>query len=353
LCNFLSTSKIATMSKKVKDLKKYQKALLLALVILLVVIFENLLLMIRYNRINKYSTETIGVSYSQVQAERYEGDWREGYIAMLDELGFKNIRLAAYWNRIEPRQGEYEFAELDWMISEASKRDAKITLVVGQKNIRYPECFYPDWVDTSDTSAASKYAIDMVKQVVEHYKNNPNLAGWQLENEFLLKSFGSCPGNLLTNLQLSRELDALKSVDSTRPVTLTQSDQFGFPLKGPFGDWFGFSMYRWHWNKQQGYWKYPQNGTYFWWKASVISALLGQNIKIHELQAEAWGPVGNETLSYEESTKSMSPKQFYENIQYARDTKIKNFDLWGAEWWWHMKQSGRPEMWDAVKGLKK
>lgn len=341
------------MNKKYKTLtqNKLLKTIFIMLIVLAIIIFENLLIMLRYNRINKYQPETIGVSFSHVQAERFGSDWRANYTALLEELNFKNIRIPAYWDRIESTKGQYDFAELDWMVSEAGKRGAKIIMIVGQKNIRYPECYYPGWVDTNNTSATSDQATDMIKAVVEHYKNNPTVVEWQLENEFLLKSFGKCPSALLTNKQLQKELAALKSVDSTRPVILTQSDQFGFPLIGPFAEKFGFSMYRWSWNGNLGYYRYPQNGAYFWWKAGIISLLFNQQIKIHELQAEAWGPRGNEYLSYEDTTKSMSPQQFQDNIKYARDTKIKNFDLWGSEWWWHLKQTGHPEMWDAVKKL--
>lgn len=331
--------------------KKATKFAIVVFIIVLILAFESLMVMLRYNRINRLQPEVIGVSFSQIQAERYGSDWRANYIALLDELNFKNIRIPAYWNRIEPAKGQYDFTELDWMVSEAGKRDAKIIMIVGQKNIRYPECYYPGWVDTNNTTATSDQATDMIRVVVERYKNNPTVTEWQLENEFLLKSFGNCPSALLTNAQLQKELLALKSVDSTRPVILTQSDQFGFPLIGPFAEKFGFSMYRWSWNKNTGYYRYPQNGTYFWWKAGIISLLFDQQIKIHELQAEAWGPRGNEYLSYEDTLKSMNPQQFRDNINYARETKIKNFDLWGSEWWWHLKQTGHPEMWEEVRNL--
>ncbi len=331
--------------------RKIKKIAIIALLVLGVLVFENMLIMIRYDRINKLKPETIGVSFSQIQAERYGSDWKANYTALLDELGFKNIRIPAYWNRIEKSPGEYDFTELDWMVNEASKRNASIILLIGQKNMRYPECFYPTWLDITNTNDALARAEQMVKNVASHYKDNPTVKSWQLENEFLLKSFGKCPSQLLTNGQLAKELTALKSVDTSRPIILTQSDQFGFPVLGPFGDTFGFSMYRWTWGKNQGYWKYPQNGTYFWWKASIISLVFNQNIKVHELQAEAWGPRGNEYLTYQEAAKTMNPAQFRDNIQYARDTKIKEIDLWGSEWWWHLKQQGHNEMWEEVKSL--
>ncbi len=339
------------MINKFKKLKTYKKVSIILLLFFVLIIFETFLLMLRFNRINKLRPEIIGVSFSQVQAERYGSDWRQNYLGVLDDLGFKKLRIAAYWDRVEKDKGNFDFSEIDWMLSEAEKRNAKVTLVVGQKNIRYPECFYPQWVNTKDTNATSDQAVNYVQKVIERYKNNPTIKNWQLENEFILKAFGECPKNMLTGKQLKKELEALKSIDNSRPVLISQSDQYGFPVQGPFGDIFGFSMYKWSWKKEIGYYKYPQNGIYFWWKAGIISAFKNQDIKIHELQAEAWGPKGNEYLEYNEAMRSMNPKQFDENIAYARQTRIREFDLWGAEWWWHLKQQGNYEMWNKAKDL--
>ena len=346
-----SIGRIQDMQKNIANLSKRKKIALLLLVVFILVVFESLLLMLRFNRINKYKPEIIGVSFSQIQAERYGSDWRANYIAILDDLNFKQLRIPAYWNRIEVSKGNYDFTELDWMVNEAGKRNANVTILVGQKSIRYPECFYPEWVDKTNTSKTSQDAVDMIKAVVQRYKNNKTVTAWQLENEFVLKSFGECPANMLNGKQLKKELEALREIDSSRPVLISQSDQYGFPVQGPLADTIGFSMYKWSWKKEIGYYKYPQDGTFFWWKAGILSALRDQNLKIHELQAEAWGPVGNENLDYSESMRSMNPRQFEENINYARQTKIREFDLWGAEWWWHLKQQGKNEMWYAVKKI--
>lgn len=324
---------------------------LVVLLVLMVIIFESLLLMIRFERLQKNKNYSWGVSFSQEQAERYGSNWRDNYLAILDDLNFKRIRISAYWDRIEPEQGRYDFSEVEWMLDEANKRGARATLVIGQKNLRYPECYYPAWVDTSNTLRTSAQTVDMIKATAKKFKNHPALENWQLENEFLLKSFGKCPSNLLTNAQLRKELDALRSVDSSRRIILTQSDQFGFPLLGPFADVFGFSMYRWSWDKSVGYWRYPQNGKYFWWKAGLISAAYNQQIKVHELQAEPWGPLGNEYISFSEGSRTMDPNKLLDNVNYAKETRIKEIDLWGAEWWWHQKQNGDSGVWDSVKNI--
>jgi hypothetical protein len=319
------------------------------LVIFLILIFENYLLMVRYERVQKNKQVIWGASFSQVQAERYGSDWRKNYLALLDDLNFKKIRISAYWDRIEPSEGKYDFSEVEWMLDEADKRGTKVTLVIGQKNLRYPECYYPEWVNLGDSQKTSDQAIAMIQNVAEHFKSYPALEKWQLENEFLLKSFGKCEGSLLTNEQLKKELTALQSVDNTRKIVLTQSDQFGFPVKGPFADEFGVSMYRWSWDKRIGYWRYPQNGKYFWWKASLINAIHGQDVIVHELQAEPWGPLGNENISASEASRTMDSQKLLDNIEYGKETRMKEIYLWGSEWWWHTKQLGQNDIWETVK----
>lgn len=326
----------------------------LAVKVILIIILSffavSVILMIRFWWIEHNKKEVLGVSFSQVQAERFGSDWHANYTAIMDELGFRHIRVAAYWDRIEPQPGVYDFSQTDFMVAEAKKRGAKLTMVVGQKSLRVPECYYPNWLDKNNTAEVSENANKMLAAVVEHYKNEPTIEAWQVENEFLLKSFGDCPAQNLTNDALKKELATVRSVDSTRPIVLTQSNQSGFPVFGPLADVFGFSMYRWVWGPL-GYYRYPQSGIFNWWKAALISAYTGNEMKVHELQAEAWDYTGNENLDFARSQATMNPVQLIENIDYARQTQIKRIDLWGSEWWYALKQQGHPEMWEAVRQL--
>jgi len=306
--------------------------------------------MARFWFVQQSQKEVIGVSFSQVQAERFGSDWRANYTALLDDLGFRNLRVAMYWDRLEPQPGQYDFSETDYMVEQAKVRGAKLTMVVGQRTIRVPECYYPAWLDKYDSVAVGSAESAMLKAVVDRYKNEPTVEAWQVENEFLLKSFGECPKQNLTRESLERAVDTVKSSDSTRPIILTQSNQTGFPVFGPFADIFGFSMYRWVWSPY-GYYMYPQTGIYNWWKAAIINAYSGQQIKVHELQAEPWDNIGNENLDYTRSFQTMNPAQLFSNIEYARQTQIKRIDLWGSEWWYAMLQKGHPEMWNTIRAL--
>lgn len=320
------------------------------LLALLVFIGISFILMMRFWLIERTQKETLGVSFSQVQAERFGSNWQDNYTALMDELGFEHIRVAAYWGRIEPQPDTYDFSQTDFMVAEAKKRGAKLTMVIGQKSLRVPECYYPNWIDRNDSAVVAERSNKMLEAVVKHYKDEPTIEAWQLENEFLLKSFGDCPTQNLTNDALKKELQTVKTIDNTRPIILTQSNQTGFPVIGPFGNVFGFSMYRWVWSSY-GYYHYPQSGIFNWWKAALINFYTGQEIKVHELQAEAWDNVGNENLDFARSEQTMNPRQLQENIDYARQTQIKRIDLWGAEWWYALKAQGHPAMWQSVAQL--
>jgi hypothetical protein len=83
----------------------------------------------------------------------------------------------------------------------------------------------------------------------------------------------------------------------------------------------------------------------------MISWYANQKTKVHELQSEPWGKVGNEELDYAETLQTMNPRQLNQNLEYARQTQIKRIDLWGSEWWYAMRSKGHPEMWETVKNL--
>src|SRR5262249_7213136 len=92
--------------------------------------------MIRFAHQQSQKPETIGVTFSQVQAERFGSDWHANYTALLHDLGFRHLRIVVYWDRTEPTPDHYDFSETDWMIQQAAQYGARITLVVGQRTLR-------------------------------------------------------------------------------------------------------------------------------------------------------------------------------------------------------------------------
>ena len=72
---------------------------------------------------------------------------------------------------------------------------------------------------------------------------------------------------------------------------------------------------------------------------------------ISELQAEPWfsDPVQARPLSYWYNIFTV--EMFEHNIHFARQTGLEEVYLWGAEWWFKLKEEGDDRLWDAAKRL--
>ena len=100
-----------------------------------------------------------GASFSRFHADELKLEWRPVYLGILDDLGVRRLRFSAHWPLTEPKEGKYNFTELDFQFREAEKRDAKIVLAVGRRLPGWPECHTPEWV--------KKLPIEQQKERVE------------------------------------------------------------------------------------------------------------------------------------------------------------------------------------------
>lgn len=292
----------------------------------------------------------LGVTFSSTNAESLGVNWREAYTAILDDLKIKKIRIPVYWDIVEPEEGKYDFADLDWQLNEARKRDAKIILVVGQKVPRWPECFIPKWTSNDNPNKVEKL-INFEKKVIERYKNNSEIEFWQVENEPFL-SFGICPP--IESEQLDAEIAAVRSVDSSRQIVVTDSGELSFWIKAAKrADTFGTTMYLNVFTRKIGYWRYPIGPNFFKFKRFLTEIFAGKkDIMVIELQAEPWinGWIGSAPL--EQQFQSMNEKKLVENVELARKTGIERIYLWGVEWWYWLKvNQNYPGLWNEAKEL--
>ncbi|OGF64335.1 hypothetical protein A2661_02370 [Candidatus Giovannonibacteria bacterium RIFCSPHIGHO2_01_FULL_45_24] len=300
-----------------------------------------LYLLISYSVLKKQNL-SYGVTFSQKFSEELGLNWRENYLAILDDLKVKDLRLVAYWDLVEPEEGKFNFNDLDWQIAEAEKRGAKVILVVGRKVPRWPECHISSWARDNPLGGGGErvgFLLRYVKEVVKRYRSNPAVWAWQVENEPLFP-FGECGTTPLS--LLNQEIKLVKSLD-TRPIILTDSGELGFawPYLAAKSDIFGTTLYRYVTHKWFGEIKYSLIPAYYfrikaWWAEKV----LGKQILISELQAEPW------------NNGEMNPEIFKEIIDYAERAGFPKAYFWGAEWWYWMKEKqNNPKMWDAVKNL--
>jgi len=292
----------------------------------------------------------LGITFSSTYSTSLGLDWKKNYIAMLDDLKIRKIRIPAYWDVAEVKQGIYDFSDVDWQLNEARKRNAEIVLAVGQKTPRWPECNVPGWAMESDDIRKTNL-LKFVDATVTRYKDDPIVKYWQIENEPFLP-FGICPkpdGSLLDS-----EIAVARAVDSTRKIIVTDSGELSLWIQAASrADIFGTTMYRTIFKKGIGYFEYPIGPKFFQFKHMLIKLFAHQdNAIVIELQAEPWinGSTIDNTL--EEQFKSMNPDQLRSNVAYAEEVGFPEIYLWGVEWWYWLKEKqNHPELWNTAREL--
>jgi hypothetical protein len=319
---------------------------LLALVLVLAIIF----------RPQDHRIQRIGSSFSVKYAEELGINWQDAYLALLDDVKVKHLRLMSPWDRHEPFNNQYIWDELDWQMDEAAKRDVKVSLAVGLRQPRWPECHLPQWAWGEDREEWQPELMEYIEEVVERYKGHPALDSYQLENEALNQWFGECviSDRVVLKTYLSDEYELIKSIDPKHPIIMSLSDQHGIPVGEPTPDIYGYSVYRVVYNTQiaKGYFIYPTPVWYHRMRAFIIDVLKDRPILVHELQMEPWGPAPTPQLSIPEQDKSMSVPQMYKNVDFARQIGLDEAYMWGAEWWyWRKEALSDPAPWAAAKDM--
>lgn len=296
-----------------------------------------------------------GVTYSSKYAESELGlDWQETYLAILDDLKVDNIRLSAYWDEIEIERDNYNFEVLDWLIKEADKRNVKITLAIGRRLPRWPECHDPKWLSGLSKEEIGQEQLELVDLVVKRYNLVDNITTWQIENEPYLSTFGLCPS--LDHQIFAQEI-ALTRELSQKPILVTDSGELNFWIMAAKtgADVVGSTLYRTVYNERIGYIKYPIPPIFYFAKASFIKTFFNTKSVINsELQAEAWHTEKKDLsqMTLAESAKSMDIDQFKDNITFAKKAGFDDIYLWGAEWWYFLKtKQGNSDIWNEAKKI--
>ncbi len=130
------------------------------------------------------------------ERERWETD-----AGLMKEIGFNTVRMAEFaWSKMEKRRGEFHFEWLDDAIETLGKEDIRVVLCT-------PTATPPKWLcDEKDICQRDGYGMKrdfgsrrhycynntdyhaeterIVTEMIKHYKNNPSVIAWQIDNEF-------------------------------------------------------------------------------------------------------------------------------------------------------------------------
>ena len=296
---------------------------------------------------------TYGMSFNTPYARELGLDWQAAYDAILDELGVRQLRLAAHWSMVEPIPNVYNFAELDYQIARAEEVGAEVVFAVGRRLPRWPECHTPDWAQDISTQERNASQLRYMETVINRYKNSPAITTWQVENEPFLAvfAFDYC-GELDTDF-LDTEIDLVRQLDPTRPILVTDSGNLG-TWSGAYsrGDLFGTSVYVHFWNPELGQFRTLLPSWFYRVKDNLMALRYGEKpTYLIELSAEPWllEPIVDVPLDIQFTR--MNLEKFEDILTYAKGTRYQMQYLWGAEWWYWLHLQGRSEMWERGKKL--
>ncbi|MEI7424724.1 MAG: glycoside hydrolase family 2 TIM barrel-domain containing protein [Candidatus Staskawiczbacteria bacterium] len=337
-------------------MRKVIKIIVLSLLVLLAIIA----VVFCYFFVGKASISnniTWGVDFSQMQAQSLKLNWKDVYLAIINDLGAKNIKIHTQWDWVEGKQNEYYFNDIDWQLSKAKEKGVNIIYVVGMKSGRWPECHIPTWVNDLSEQQQKDATLNYIKEVVERYKNNSSIIYWQVENEPLFY-FGICPDWYYKDKTfLKQEVDLVKSLDPLREVIVSDTGEnstwFGV---AKVGDIVGTTMYREAWfhiSDNLGlsfHYLFPP--VYYSRKSFLIDKIFNKDVICIELQSEPWVSKPFYDVPANEQSKTMNIDIFKSNIKYAKETGLDKFYFWGVEWWYWMKTiQNQPAIWNEAKQL--
>lgn len=294
----------------------------------------------------------MGTSFIPAYAESLGLDPQQTMDALIHDLGVRHFRLVSYWDELEPAPGRYDFSLLDWQFKKAEAAHAKVSLSLGLRQPRWPECHMPGWAADEPESTWQPQLEQFMAAVVNRYKNSPALDSYQVENEYFLKGFGEC-----TNFDRSRlvsEYNLVKRLDASHKIIINRSNNaLGWPVGAPTPDEYGISIYKRVWSPVIGrYMEYPFPAWFYGFVAGWEKLMTGRDLMIHELQAETWPPnyQSIQQTPLAEQNKSFDAQRFKSRVAFGKATGMKETYLWGSEYWYYRKQVLHdPSLWNVAR----
>ena len=326
------------------------RKVLLGLLLLFVLLAFLLFLMARKEKPQEI---IYGMSFNTVYARELGLDWKEVYEAILGDLGVRHLRLAAHWPMVEPIDDIYNFTELDYQIRRAEEEGAEVILAVGRRLPRWPECHVPKWAESLTWEEQQEEILQYSTVVINRYKDSEAIAYWQIENEPYLEVFAKDHCGEFDEAFFEREVAHFRSLDDSRPFLITDSGNMG-TWAGPYkhGDVFGTSVYIHFWNPELGQFRTVLPPWAYRVKETLMQLMYGEKPTfLIELSAEPWLLEPITDVDIETQYSRMDIDKIDDILAYAEATRFERQYLWGAEWWYWLKERGHSEIWERGESL--
>ena len=175
----------------------------------------------------------VGFSFST--AALAEGTNPEQALAqLLSTLQPDLVRLPVYWSTVAPTATSLDYVEIDRLIqtikvhnARRGSRHTEVVLVVGARNLVFPEVHLPGWLDTRDVHKLEKLLKtasyrNYLETTFRRYASLSLLRAWQVENEPLDNaSIDQLTNGTLPASMIRSEVDLLRSIDLVHQVVVT------------------------------------------------------------------------------------------------------------------------------------
>src|SRR5215813_8590125 len=147
---------------------------------------------------NGMDTVLYGVAYywEYMPYERLDQD-----VQLMQEAGINVVRIGeSSWGLWEPEDGRFEFGWMDRVIDRMQK--AGIKVILGTPTYSIPAWMYKKHPEIAITRFGGQtvtfgyrqntdlmnptyrfYCERIIRKLLDHYKNNPTVIGWQIDNE--------------------------------------------------------------------------------------------------------------------------------------------------------------------------
>jgi hypothetical protein len=311
----------------------------------------------------------LGISFRPLQAQALGLDPRDTLTQLL-RYPYPVIRLAAYWDQLEPRPGELGTGAFDWQLEAAEQAGKQVIVCVGAvKSIGYPEFFVPGHhlpvplpegtlIGPRTHPALLAAATAYIARVVRRYRDRDAIIAWQVEHE-AVDPLGMEHSWRLSEAFVAAEVDVARAADPDRPVVLNSFLATSLPVLAQ----------QWWRTRDQGdslavarrladvvgagY--YPRNamvaaagrtvyldGSTSRWQRRRLDRLMSwaasssRRVMISEGQAEPWEAVTTPPSPPGHGMYSCLPEHVIENynqcLAAGRD-HLWAYLFWGAEYW--------------------
>jgi beta-galactosidase len=235
-------------------------------------------------------------------------------IALMKAADITVVRMGeSTWSLWEPEDGTFEYAWMDRIVDAMGK--AGIKVILGTPTYSIPTWMYHEHPEVlarplggaqtfygmrqnmdTDNPTFRFYAQRLIRNMVEHYKSNPNVIGWQIDNE--TSSYGASNNDVFTGFvdHLKQKFGTTDNLNKAWFLNYWGEDVNGWDNMPP-RDGTISTGYKLEWTR----WEQMRVTNYLAWQAALVREYRGPN----QFVTQDLGGVMKRDVNEEEESKTL------------------------------------------------